>query len=393
MFKLRTDKEYILFLGLLSTVSPLATDMYLPAIPTIAKTWHIGTDLASLSLVLFFVSFAVSLLTFGTLSDKFGRKPVLLTGLIIFVVGSFLCATAVNIQQLIIWRIIQGIGTAAPSAISMAICRDIYEGEKRKRALAYIGMILSVVPITAPSIGSLFLKFADWHFIFVAQGLLTALTILLSLGYTETLKEKLTGDIFHIFGRYKALLFNKGYILANSIMGLLAGPFFGYLGFSPIVYIQIFHLNTALFGLLFGLNAGMAMLGAFLCTRLIKVFSDNKIITVGISGCVISALGIMLLGHINYYIFAIFMSIFTFCCGLTRPLSTNLILSQVRSDIGSASGFMIFYMFVVGTTCMALTTAKWHNPIFAFGLIAFILPLLVLIMWPVLLKIIRNQNV
>jgi DHA1 family bicyclomycin/chloramphenicol resistance-like MFS transporter len=392
MFKLQTNKENILFLGLLSTTSPLATDMYLPAMPTIAKLWNVTTHTVSLSLVLFFAFFAGCLLIFGTLSDKFGRKPVLLTGLFIFVSASFLCATAANINQFIIFRILQGIGAAAPSAISMAICRDLYDGEKRKRVLAYMSIILSVVPITAPSIGSLFLKFADWRFIFLTQALLVSLTLLLTFGYTETLREKLSGNIFHIFSRYKNLILNKGYILANSVMGLIAGPFFGYLAFSPIVYIQIFHLDTATFGLLFGINAAMAMLGAFTCTRLIKNFSDNIIITCGIAGCVIAAAGIALLGSTHYIVFAAFMSTFTFFSGLTRPLSTNFILTQVKTDIGSASGFIVFYTFVVGSTCMAITTANWQHPILAFGLIAFLLPLFVLLLWPVLINITRNQN-
>jgi len=392
MFKLKTNKEYIIFLSLLASVSPLATDMYLPAIPQIAKDWHIGTDIAGLSLVLYFIFFAAFMLVFGTLSDKFGRKPMLLSGLMIFVAGSFLCATSLNIRQLITWRIFQGIGASAPAAISLAICRDIYEGEKRKRALAYIGIILSVVPLTAPTIGSLFLKFADWHFIFISQALLTLLTMLLSFGYTETLKEKLSDTVFHIFSRYKVLFHNKGYIIANTVMGLLSGPFFGFIAFSPIVYIQIFHLNTSEFGILFALNAAMSMLGAFVCTRLIKISSDNKIITFGITGCVVSAIAIILFGRHNCYLFAAFMSVFTFCCGMTRPLSMNLILSQVRTDIGSASGFIVFYTFVVGSTCMALTTARWDNRILAFGIITFSLSSLVLIMWPVLLKIINKQN-
>ncbi|MEN6383923.1 MAG: multidrug effflux MFS transporter [Phycisphaerales bacterium] len=393
MYKLKTNFEYIIFLGLLSMVSPLATDMYLPAIPTIAREWNIGTDLVSYSLVLCFAAYAIGLLIFGTLSDKFGRKPVLISGLFAFVTASFLCATSTNINQLIFWRILQGIGGAAPASMGMAICRDRYEGEKRKRALAYISIILSIVPITAPSIGSLFLKFAHWRFIFLTQAMLTFLTTMLSFGFTESLNEKLNGSIFHIFGRYKKLLANKGYMLANSVMGLIAGPFFGFLGFSPIVYIQIFHVSVEKFGLLFALNASMAMLGAFLCTRLIKVFSDNKIITFGILGCVVSAIGILIFGKFHYLVFAIFMSFFTFCSGLTRPLSTHLILSQVRTDIGSASGFIIFYVFVVGTICMGLTTAKWHDPILVFGIITFALPMVVLLLWPILLKLTPEENI
>jgi DHA1 family bicyclomycin/chloramphenicol resistance-like MFS transporter len=393
MYKLKSNFEYIIFLGLLSMVSPLATDMYLPAIPTIAHQWHIGTDEVSLSLVLCFVAYAIGLLVFGTLSDKFGRKPVLLTGLPMFVAASFLCATSANIHQLIFWRILQGIGAAAPSSMCMAICRDRYEGEKRKRALAYISIILSIVPITAPSIGSLFLKFADWRFIFLTQALLTTLTTLLSFGFTESLNEKLNEGVFHIFARYKKLLANKGYMLANSIMGLIAGPFFGFLAFSPIVYIQIFHLSVTEFGLLFALNASMAMFGAFLCTKVMKFFTDNKIITFGICGCVAASIGILIFGRHHYLAFAGFMSFFTFCSGLTRPLSTHLILSQVRTDIGSASGFIVFYVFVIGSICMGLTTAKWHNPILVFGIITFILPMIVLLMWPILLKLTREENV
>jgi len=392
MYKLKNNKEYIAFLALLSTVSPLATDMYLPAIPTIAKSWNIATNLVSYSLVLWFVSFAVCLLLFGTISDKYGRKPVLLTGLAIFLAASFLCATAMNIQQLIFWRIIQGIGAAAPAAISMAICRDRYHGEKRKRAFAYIGVILAVVPITSPMIGSLLLQFTDWRFIFLTQAFLTLFTTLLSFGYTETIGKKLTGNIFHIFIRYKHLVLNRGYMLANATMGLLAGPFFGFIAFSPIVYIQIYHLSALKFGLLFAFNASMSMLGAFLCTRLIKVFSDAVILTVSIIGCVVAGAGIIIFGSVHYLAFAAFMNIFTLCCGISRPLSTNLILSQVNSDIGSASGFIVFYTFVIGSTCMALTTAKWDKPIFAFGIITLVLPLIVLMMWPIMLKIIRNQN-
>jgi DHA1 family bicyclomycin/chloramphenicol resistance-like MFS transporter len=392
MYKLKTNLEYIIFLGLLSMVSPLATDMYLPAIPTIAKEWNIGTDEVSLSLVLCFVAYAFCLLIFGTLSDKFGRKPVLTAGLIFFVASSFLCATSANIHQLIFWRIIQGMGAAAPSAMCMAICRDRYEGEHRKRALAYISIILSIVPITAPTIGSLFLKFANWRFIFFTQGMLSSLTALLSFGFTESLNEKLTEGVFHIFARYKQLLTNKGYMLANSVMGLIAGPFFGFLAFSPIVYIQIFHLSVTEFGLLFAFNASMAMIGAFLCTRLIKYVSDNKIITFGIVGCVVASIGILIWGTNHYLVFACFMSFYTFCSGLTRPLSTHLILSQVSTDIGSASGFIVFYVFVVGSICMGITTAKWHNPVLVFGIITFFFPLVVLLMWPMLLKLTPDQT-
>ncbi|MFA5292700.1 MAG: multidrug effflux MFS transporter [Phycisphaerae bacterium] len=383
---------YIIFLALLAAIPALSTDMYLAAIPFLAKIWNAGENIVSLSLVLWFASFSIFLLICGPISDRFGRKPVLLVGLGVFIAASFLCATAADVWQLIIYRIFQGASAAAPSSMCMAICRDRYEGEKRKRALAYIGIILAVAPMIAPTIGGILLKFSSWRFIFLTQGVLVLITWLLSFGYQETAGEKIKGGIFNMFSRYITLFQNTSYMLANTTMGLLAGPFFGFIAFSSIVYIQIYHLSSMSFGLLFGLNGLMSMLGAFSCTRLMKKYSDIQLLTTSIIGCILAALGLIAFGGVNYFAFAGFISLFTFCCSLSRPLSNHLILWQVNHDIGTASSFIVFYQFIVGATCMWIATAGWKNPIFAFSILAFIFPLVVLIIWPFLLKITGNNK-
>lgn len=377
---------YVGFLALTASAAALSTDMYLPALPTIARQWGIGDHLAGLSLVLWFVSFSSFLLVMGPLSDKYGRRPVLLLGLGLFVAATFLCAAAMNITQLIVCRMLQGIGASAPASMCMAICRDRFEGERRKQVLAYIGMIVPLIPLVAPMLGSVFLELGSWRWIFVAQGLLAAATLLVATGYMETAGVRTTGNALAMAGRYQVLLRNRRYLLAVSTMGLLAGPFFGFLAFSPTVYMKLYGLPPRVFSLLFGLNAGMGIAGAFVCTRLTRHVRDTRLLTVCLAGSVAAGAGILMLGGMSALGFAVPMAAFTLFFGMSRPLASHLILEQVSADIGSASSFLVFYQFLVGAGCMALATAAWERPIMAFGIVAALFPAVVLLLWPLLLK-------
>ncbi len=383
---------YIAFLAVIAAVPPLATDMYLAAMPIIASRWGVPDNHVALSLVLWFVTFSLFLLICGPLSDKYGRKPILLVGLSVFSLASIACALAANVVQLILFRMLQGAGAAGPSSMCMAICRDRYEGMQRKRALAYIGIILALAPMIAPLIGAALLRFSGWRAIFVLQASLGGLTLLVSLRYEETAAERLSAKLLALIGRYRRLGSNRRYLLANSAMGLILGPFYGFIAFAPVVYIQIYDLSNQAFGLLFGFNAFMSMLGAFVCTRVMKLLSDTCLLTICLIGCVAGGAGIVLWGGWHWAAFAASMCVVTFFCGMSRPLSNNLILEQVRHDIGSASSLIVFYQFMVGAACMRIVTAPWKSPIFIFGLVAVSLPLAVLAMWPSLLGLLRTPQ-
>ena len=379
------ERLYICFLGLIAAVPALSTDMYLAAMPLIATQWGISESRVGQSMVLWFVSFSIMLLVCGPVSDKYGRRPVLLIGLSLFMVSSFLCSSAGTILQLILFRILQGASAAAPASMCMAICRDRYEGDRRKHVLAYISIILSITPMIAPMIGAMLLKYVNWRAIFIVQGLLTVCTFIVSLSYRETLQTPLTVRLFKLFGRYLNLFRNTNYLLCNNAMGILAGPFYGYLAFSSIVYISLFRQTEQTFSILFGINAMISMLGAFTCTRITRYFSDVRLITCSLIVYALCGLGMMLWGHIHFLLFAVFMAGISFCLGMSRPLSNHLILEQVRTDIGSASSFIVFYQFLVGSVCMAITTMAWTRPIFVFGVLAFTVPVFVLMLWPLLI--------
>ncbi len=383
---------YIAFLAAIAAVPALATDMYLAAMPMIAAEWGVPDSRVALSLVLWFATFSLFLLIYGPLSDKHGRRPVLLAGLSLFTLATVACALATNVTQLIVFRMLQGAGAAGPSSMCMAICRDRYEGIQRKHALAYIGIILGLAPMIAPMIGSMLLKFSSWRAIFALQAVLVGATLLVSLRYEETAAERISGHILALLGRYRHLRRNRRYLLTNAAMGLILGPFYGFIAFAPVVYIKLYGLSNQAFSLLFAANALMGMLGAFACTRIIKVLSDTVLLTVCLIGCAAGGAGILVWGGWHYAAFAAGMCIVTFFCGMSRPLSNNLILEQVHQDIGSASSFIVFYQFMVGAVCMRFVTASWKAPIVVFGLLALSLPVFVLVLWPGLLRLLKTPE-
>jgi MFS transporter, DHA1 family, multidrug resistance protein len=274
----------------------------------------------------------------------------------------------------------------------MAICRDRYEGLQRKHALAYVGIVLGLAPMIAPLIGATLLKFANWRAIFAVQGTLGILTLAISLRYVETATERVAGHVFALMKRYGVLLRNRRYTLSNAAMGLILGPFYGFIAFAPIVYIQLYGLSNHAFSVLFGVNAAMGMLGAFVCTRVTRCVSDTVLLTVCLIGCVAGGAGVLIVGGWHYLAFAGCMGVFTFFCGMSRPLSNNLILEQVQQDIGSASSFIVFYQFMVGAVCMRLVSASWSSPITVFGILAVALPTAVLAFWPLLLRLLSDRR-
>lgn len=393
MINLEKNKGiYITFLALLASTPPLSTDMYLAAIPQIAEGWGVGKDLINLTLVLWFASFSVFILVAGSLSDKYGRKPILIGGLALFVISSFLCAFSQDAYQLIAFRILQGMGAGAPSAIVMAIIRDKFTGSERHQAMAYVMTIVAVAPMVAPIIGAMLLEFASWRFIFAAQGTIVTLTFFISLSFKESIGEKLTTPLMKLIGRYMVHIKNREFMIANISMGLLPLPFYGFIAFSPIYYISIFGLSERLFSLFFGLNALSSMAGAYSSSHLVRMVDDKKLITISVIGAIIGGAGVLALGREHYLYFFVFMAIFSFSLGVSRPISGSLIIGLVKTDVGSASSFMVFYQFISGAISMAVVTLHWKEPVLFYGGITFVTSVIVLILWTRISKTLVAAN-
>jgi len=385
-YPIANESLYILMVGAIAAIPAVATDMYLGAIPRIAQQWGVPEGQVNLSLVLWFVCFSVNLLLCGPLSDRFGRRPVLMIGLGLFILSTFLCATASNVFELVFYRVLQGFSAAAPSSMAVAVCRDRFEGAARHRALAYMAIIIGLAPMIAPMMGSLIMEhLGDWHLIFILQAAISLLVGVIALFcFEETVTTPSAEGIFAVLRRYLHLFRNRNYMLSTAIMGMSAGPMLGFVAFSPVLYMNIYKLSNTQFSLLFGANAVMLMAGSYSSTLFSRWISLSRQFYYGFTGCVIAGILILAIGHLHPLAFALPMILFSFSCNVCRPASNNLILSQVSEDIGTASSFMIFYQCIFNSGCMAFSSHGWSDPIAAFGWMMLGISLVVLGLWPVL---------
>jgi DHA1 family bicyclomycin/chloramphenicol resistance-like MFS transporter len=364
-------KRFILLLALLAAFPPLATDMYLPATPHLQEIWQLPLSIINLTLILFFVTYCISLLFYGPLSDRFGRKPPLIAGLILFIVASLFCAFSQNIWMLIGARILQATGAGAASAISLAMARDRLESGQREKVLSQISVIMALAPMVAPLIGSLIMEYFSWPWIFVSQGIMGMVALWGVILTPESHGgDKEAGSIGALFRSYARVLSNHrlvGLVFCNAVTSL---PLFAFIAASSGIYISRFQLSESVFGLLFGANAFCFMMGSMICMRFGKRIGTLRMITAGYAGIGIGGLLMICLPLSGYWQLALPMGLITLSLGLSRPPSNNLVLEQVTRDAGTASSCMVFSYFIFGSISMAVVSFDWSDKIEFIGRMA-----------------------
>lgn len=355
----------LLLLALLAAFPSLSTDMYLPAIPTMVRAWGTTLAMANLSLVIFFASFSLFLLVHGPLSDRFGRKPVLLAGILLFIVGSLCCALAPSVGALIAARAIQAMGAAAASSLSLALSKDLYSGRDRQRILAYIAVIVSVCPMLAPTLGGWIMLAASWRWIFVAEALLALVGLYGGLRLREPDIERTAGGFAAVAGRYLIILRNRRYVLMTLAFSLMMVPHFAYIGASASLFIDGFHVSERVYGLYFGVNSLGFMLGASLCSRIGAARDGGPVIRFSLYGLVAGGVALLLTRGTTPLGLVLPLFACTLCMGLSRPISNNMILEQVDTDVGAASSLLTFAIFTLGAFGMWLISLDWggHKPL------------------------------
>ena len=373
--------RFTLLLAVLSAFPPLATDMYLPALPRLQALWQQAPAVLNLTLVLFFVVYCISLLIYGPLSDRFGRKPPLMTGIAIYILGSFLCGASHSVYMLIGARVIQAFGAGSASAISMAMTKDRLAGKERERIMGYVSVIMAIAPMAAPMVGSLVLKYSSWEWIFVVQALL-GMVALVGVALTpETLAAPIQVSIPRLAGNYLSTLSNKRFVGVTACTSLAGMPLFAFIAASATIYIGHFGLGETRFSLFFGGNALSFMAGSMVCTRLTRCLRSSSLVAAGFVGIALGG-GLMLLQLFPApWALALPMGVITFSLGLSRPPSNSLALEQVQAHVGAASSVLIFIYFILGALSMALVSFTGDHQLTFIGALALALGSVISLVW------------
>lgn len=364
--KQRKRFTLILILGSLSAIGPFSIDMYLPAFPEMAQTFHTSAAQVGLSLTAFFAGIAAGQLIYGPLTDRYGRKKPLIIGLSIYVLTSLLCAFAPTISWLIAARLLQALGGCVGMVVSSAVVRDLFPVTETARIFSTLILVMGLAPMIAPTLGGFIASFLGWRFIFLALTLLSSLLLLAVLFYLPESKgpdATLSLRPAAVFSSFLVVL-KENTFLRYALSGSLAtAGMFAYIAGSPFVFIERFGLTERQYGLAFGMNALGLVAASQLGRLLLKKYTSEKIVL--LSAITLALLGTALaLGNI-FQVWSAVVNLtlifcFLFCLGFIMPNTNALALAPFAKHAGSASALMGSLRMLSGVLASA-AVSFFHN--------------------------------
>lgn len=379
-------KGLIVFIAILSAFVPLSTDLYLPALPGMSAYFDTSTDRINLTLSAFFIFYALGSLIWGPLSDHYGRKPILITGLGLYVLASTFCALMPSVDGLILWRIFQALGGSAAGAVATAIVKDEYSGKKRESVLAIVQSMVLISPAVAPVLGAFMLKVTSWRGIFWNLTGIGMVALVFSLLFQESIPQRTSGMLLQSLGHLGKVLKNRGftYLLVLFSLGVIST--LAFIASSTYIYQDGFHLSSQMYSFYFSLNALGMIAGPMIYLWLSRRFHPESIIRTCFASVAASGLLVCLFGNLQPWIFALCILPATIAGSCIRPPSTNMMLEQQKGDTGAVSSLMGCAGHLMGSLGMQLISLSWSNTILTLGIMMFSTAAVSLLAWPFVLK-------
>lgn len=350
--------ELLLLLAGLAALGALATNIILPAFPDMAR--ELGTSVKDLSATLgtFFVAFAIGQLFVGPLSDRFGRQWLVLSGLIVFVIGSAICILAANLPQLVIGRIVQALGVCATSVLSRAIARDLFEGDALARTLSLIMVAMAAAPGFSPLLGGVLNNLLGWRATFgVVAGLALLLGIhyLMRLGETHRMERRMNLSVSGIAGSYGQLLRDRKFIAPALSVSLVIGSLYMFFAMAPALLMEGFGFSPFGLALFFASTVFVVFGAGFMAPRVARRWGTVVAARSGIGIAWAGSIA-LLLGQQDATYFSVALTIYLLGMGMINPLGTAIALQPFGAKAGAASALLGFLQ--MGCAALAIGIAS-----------------------------------
>lgn len=347
--KTQNTKNYLLItLGLLTAFAPFVTDLYLPALPSLAAYFKSPDALVQMSLTMSMLGLATGQLFIGPVSDRFGRRNVLLLTLILFIITSIFCILSPSVHLFNLSRLFQGMSASGGIVIARSISADLYSGKELKRFLGMISAVNGIAPVLAPVLGGFIMSVGTWKNIFAVLLAYGLLMLLLAVGTRESLPlhRRSKHGIVGSFAAYAKLFRNKTYLLYLSVFMFSSMVLFAYIACSPFILQSIYSLSPMQFSLCFALNAIGITAGCMLGTHL----SDRVSLLAGGISIFASTLICMasLLLQTNVLVVEASFCICMFSFGLLQPVSNAKTLDAAGENVGCGAAALGSCGFVMG---------------------------------------------
>lgn len=336
-------------LGMLTAFGPFVTDFYLPVLPEMTGYFHTTPALASMSLTAGMIGLAAGQLFIGPLTDKYGRKRILVGSMLLFVVASLLCIFSGDIFMFNAMRVLQGLAGAGGIVIAKSMSADMYTGRELASFMALLGAINGIAPVCAPVVGGLMAGVTSWTGVFAVILAVGIVLMVCSMFLPETLQSanRIRKSVIKVYGNLFRVFRNSRFTL--SVMAEMACffMFFAYIASSPFIMQQVYHLSPLGYSLCFGLNALMIGVGAAMATRF---RSQGTCLRFGGLGMLAGTLLLAFLLNTAMPLWIVMLAyIYTLICfGLMQPPLTAIALDSERDNAGAASAIFGASGFVAG---------------------------------------------
>lgn len=362
----------MIFLGMMTAIAPLATDMYLPSLPIMQTELGITASLAQMTLTMTLFGMASGQIFMGPISDRYGRKLPLFAGMMVFLLANAGCFLAQDIKIFLFFRFLTGFAGASGIVIARSIARDVCEGSELTRFFAMLMMVNGLAPIIAPVLGGQLLLIASWRSVFALLIVVGVLLALATLIYQETLpKAKRFKGLADSFKKYPELLQNR-YFLGHCLMQCFYfGAFFSYLAGSSFVFQNIYKVSPQTYSFIFGTIGIGLMLSGMVPARLAGKVADVKILKGALMVPLLSAVfmlaGFILAAPLWYTIIILFITIVPL--SVMGTASFSLALSRQGKNAGSASALIGFFSMILGGCMMPVVGIAGDHTAIPMGII------------------------
>ena len=363
---------FIVVLALLTAIAPLATDMYLAALPAVAEDLNTTSTNASLTLSAFMVGMALGQLVVGPLSDKTGRRKPLLIGAVICFIATVACGFAPNIELLIFARFMMGFTGSIGAVLARSIVTDTTQGLATAKLMGIMMMINGFAPVLAPLFGGWVLSWGSWRDIFHVLGVVTAIMMLgVVFVVKETLpvEERYQGTALSVYSELPQVFKVRRYMGFMLTMCFAFGALFSYISGSTFVLQKILGLSETQFTIVFGVNSLGIVLFSAIATKLVGRVAQRRIVNTGVVSLLVVSvlLTISFLVGISLMPTLILLFLLTSSCGLIFGNASALALNEARHMAGSASAVMGTIQALLGALAAPLVSIAGEHEYLPMG--------------------------
>ena len=368
----------IIYLVLLSAFGSFVNDMYLPTLPDMVRSFHTTRSTVQLGLTFGMIGLGFGELILGPLSDRFGRKPILIGALIVFAIGAMCSVWSKTIHVFLWWRLVQGLGASGGYFLARTIPADLYKGRALAKVMALVGAINGFAPASAPVIGGLVARSVGWQGIFWILFGFSCILLLLTPAFKESLPKsrRVKGHFGAAFKNYAVLSHNKHFVIHVMLKGAALGVLFAYISSAPFIIQDHYGFSQLQFGLFMGFNALFVAAGATVALHFKPL--KRAAVVAGRSLVVIAIAQFICFYFVNnVWVYEALNLPMLFCLGMLFTVGNTLAMNEGRDCAGDASALIGLMGYVFGATVSPLVGLG--NQLHSTGITILVLSVMVLV--------------